>query len=124
VKAFVTNPEAVAALVMTGTAAGASNIVSNKLPLAGSPVAGFAGVAVSVMGKASAAVRSSTVPEISPVDELTLKPEGKVEVLYTGDVTPEDVIVYDEKGYPACAVAVVPLVMEAPITTSGAEAAA
>ena len=41
-----------------------------------------------------------SVPEITPVDELRLKPEGKVEVLYTGDVTPEDVIVY-EKGYPA-----------------------
>jgi hypothetical protein len=41
-----------------------------------------------------------SVPEITPVDELRPKPEGKVEVLYTGAVTPEDVIVY-EKGYPA-----------------------
>jgi hypothetical protein len=61
------------------------------------------------------------VPEITPVDELRLKPEGKVEVLYEGVVTPEDVIVY-EKGYPACAVAVVPLVMPTPET--GAEAPA
>ena len=103
---------------MTGAAAGAPVIVSNKLPLAGVPVAG---VAVSEIGKVSAAVRSETVPEITPVEELTLNPEGKVEVLYTGDVTPEDVIVY-EKGYPACALAVVPLVMATPET--GAEAPA
>jgi hypothetical protein len=55
----------------------------------------------------------ASVPEITPVDESTLKPEGKVEVLYSGDVTPEDLIVY-EKGYPAWAVAVVALVMPTP----------
>jgi hypothetical protein len=98
---------------------GASAIVSIKLPLTAGPIGG---VAVSVIGKGPAGVESETVPEISPVDELTLNPEGKVEVLYSGDVTPEDVMVY-EKGYPACALAVSPLVMEAPVT-SGAEAAA
>jgi hypothetical protein len=52
-----------------------------------------------------------SVPEITPPKRL--KPEGKVDVLYTGDVTPEDVIVY-EKGYPACAVAAVALVIPTP----------
>ena len=103
---------------MTGAATGAPTIVSNKLPLAAVPVAG---VAVSVIGKSAAAVESETVPEITPVDELTLNPEGKEEVLYTGDVTPEDSIGYEKK-YPACAVAVVGLVMATPKT--GAEAAA
>jgi hypothetical protein len=117
-KVFVRNPEAVAALVMTGAATGAPTIVSNKLPLAAVPVAG---VAVSEIGKVSAAVRSETVPEITPVDESTLKPEGKVEVLYTGAVTPEDSMLY-EKGYPACAVPVVGLVMPTPET--GAASAA
>jgi len=47
------------------------------------------------------------------VDELTLNPEGRGEALYEGVVTPEDPIVY-EKGYPACAVAVVALVIATP----------
>jgi hypothetical protein len=63
----------------------------------------------------------ASVPEISPVNASTLKFGGRGEALYDGDVTPEDVIVY-EKGYPACAVAVVALVMATPET--GAEAAA
>jgi hypothetical protein len=54
-----------------------------------------------------------SVPEITPVDESTLKPEGRGEALYEGDVTPEDLIVY-EKGYPAWAVAVVALVIPTP----------
>ena len=54
------------------------------------------------------------------MDEFTLKSESRVDVLYTGVVTPEDVISY-EKGYPACAVAVVPLVMPTP--EAGAELA-
>ena len=63
------------------------------------------------------------VPEITPVDDSRVKPVGRVEVvLYvTGAVRPEDVIGY-EKGYPACAVAVVALVMPTPET--GAESAA
>jgi hypothetical protein len=55
----------------------------------------------------------ASVPEITPVDELTLNPDGRGEALYEGVVTPEDVIVY-VKGYPACAVAVVGLVMATP----------
>jgi hypothetical protein len=63
----------------------------------------------------------ASAPEITPVDESTLKPDGKGEALYEGDVTPEDLIVY-EKGYPAWAVAVVALVM--PTSETGAESAA
>jgi len=107
VKAFVRNPEAVAALVMAGAAAGGAVMVSAKLAVAGPP----APVAVSPMVVDVAVVAS--VPEITPVDELTLNPDGRGEALYEGVVTPEDVIVY-VKGYPACAVAVVGLVMATP----------
>ena len=90
-KAFVRNPEAVAALVMAGAAAGGAVMVSAKLAVAGPP----APVAVSPMVVEVAVVAS--VPEITPVDELTLNPDGRGEALYEGVVTPEDVIVY-EKG--------------------------
>jgi hypothetical protein len=92
-------------------------MVSAKLAVASPPVP----VAVSVILDNPRVAVVGNGPEITPVDELRLKPEGKVEVLYTGVVTPEDVIVY-EKGYPACAVAVVALVMLTPET--GAEAPA
>ena len=117
-KAFVRNPEAVAALVMAGAAAGGAVMVSPKVPLAGPPVP----VAVSVILFNPCVAPVEIVPEITPVDELTLNPEGRGEALYEGVVTPEDAIVY-VKGYPACAVAVAALVMEAPVTT-GAESAA
>ena len=94
-------------LVKLGTTVGAGVTVSAKLAVAGPPVP----FAVSPMVVEVAFAPS--VPEITPVDESTLKPEGKVEVLYTGDVTPEDLIVY-EKGYPAWAVAVVALVIPTP----------
>ena len=81
---------------MAGAASGGAVMVSAKLAVAGPPVP----VAVSsILFKPCVAVVES-VPEITPVDELRFKPEGKVEVLYSGAVTPEDVIVY-EKGYPA-----------------------
>ena len=89
-------PEAVAALVMVGTTVAAGVMVSPKVPVAGPPVP----VAVSVILFNPCVAPVEIVPEITPVDELTLKPEGRVEVLYTGDVTPEDAIVY-VKGYPA-----------------------
>jgi hypothetical protein len=117
VKALVRNPEAVAALVMAGAASGGAVMVSAKLAVAGPPVP----VAVSVILDNPGVAVVESVPAITPVDELRFKPEGKVEVLYEGAVTPEDVIVY-EKGYPAWAVAVVPLVMPTPET--GAEAPA
>ena len=92
-------------------------MVSAKLAVAGPPVP----VAVSVILDTPWVAPVEIVPEITPVDELRLKPEGKGEVLYTGEATPEDMIVY-EKGYPACAVAVVPLVIKA--DTAGADVAA
>jgi hypothetical protein len=109
VKAFVRNPEAVAALVMAGAAAGGAVMVSAKLAVAGPPVP----VAVSVIFDTPCVAVVRSVPEITPVDELTLNPEGRGEALYEGVVTPEDPIVY-EKGYPACAVAVVALVIATP----------
>ena len=94
-------------LVKLGTTVGAGVTVSAKSAVAGPPVP----FAVSLMLVEVAVV--AIVPAITPVDELRLKPEGRVEVLYSGAVTPEDLIVY-EKGYPAWAVAVVSLVMPTP----------
>ena len=100
-------------LVKLGTTVGACVTVSTKLAVAGPPVP------VAVSSIVVEVAFASSVPEITPPKRL--KPEGKVEVLYTGDVTPEDLIVY-EKGYPAWAVAVVALVMPTP--EAGAEAPA
>ena len=105
-------------LVKLGTTVGAGVTVSAKLAVAGPPVP------VAVSSIVVEVAFASSVPEITPVDELTLaldNPEGRGEALYAGDVTPEDLIVY-EKGYPAWAVAVVALVMPTP--EAGAEAPA
>jgi hypothetical protein len=89
VKALVRNPEAVAALVMVGATSGGAVMVSAKVAVAGPPVPDAVS---SILFKPSVAVVES-VPEITPVDELRLKPEGRGEALYEGNVTPEDVIV-------------------------------
>jgi hypothetical protein len=91
VKAFVRNPEAVAALVMAGAAAGGAVMVSAKVLVADPPVP----LAVSVISVVATFAVVGIVPEITPPERL--KYEGKGEVVYTGDATPEDVIVY-EKG--------------------------
>ena len=74
---------------MTGAAGGSGLMVSAKLPVAGPPVP----VAVSVILFKPWVAVVEIVPEITPVDMLRLNLSGRVEVLYTGDVTPEDEIV-------------------------------
>ena len=70
---------------------GGAVMVSVKVFVAGPPVP----VAVSVISVLPKFAVVGIVPEITPPERT--KPEGKVEVVYTGDATPEDVIVY-EKG--------------------------
>jgi len=73
VKALFRFPEAVGALVMLGTAAGGAVMVSAKLPVAGPPVP----VALSEILFNPCVAPVEIVPEITPVDELTLNPEGR-----------------------------------------------
>ena len=101
---------------MLGTAVGGAVMVSAKVLVAGPPVP----LAVSVISVVATFAVVGIVPEITPPERL--KYEGKVEVVYTGDVTPEDVIVY-VKGYPAWTEAVAGLSMVGPDAT-GAESAA
>ena len=69
-KSFVRNPEAVAALLMTGAAAGGAVMVSVKLPVAlpAAPVAER-----EIADKASAVALMGTVPEIKPLVLLIVK---------------------------------------------------